>query len=42
MNLFEKIKNLFFKPRFKALPEESLEIEKITLLAIKEKILQMY
>lgn len=37
MNLFEKIKNLFFKPRFKALPEESLEIEKITLLAIKEK-----
>lgn len=37
MNLFEKIKNLFFKPRFKALPEESLEIEKITLLAVKEK-----
>lgn len=37
MNLFEKLKSLFFKPKLRALPEESLEIEKVTLLAIKEK-----
>lgn len=49
MKLLEKIKAIFFKRKVKALPEVSNEIEKIVLLAVKEKntdkvldILRMY
>lgn len=37
MNLFERIKRIFFKSKVKALPEESTEIQKIVLLATRER-----
>ena len=37
MKLFEKIKSIFFKNKVKALPEASIETEKVVLLAVKER-----
>ena len=38
MKLFEKIKSIFFKNKVKALPEASIETEKVVLLAVKKEI----
>ena len=37
MNLFERIKRIFFKSKVKALPSESTDIQKIVLLATRER-----
>lgn len=37
MNLFERIKRIFFKSSVKALPEETSDIQKIVLLATRER-----
>lgn len=37
MNLFERIKRIFFKSKVKALPSESTNIQKIVLLATRER-----
>lgn len=37
MNLFERIKRIFFKEKTKALPSEATDIQKIVLLATRER-----
>ncbi len=37
MNLFERIKRIFFKEKIKVLPSEAMDIQKIVLYAIREK-----
>ena len=37
MKIFEKIKAFFFGKKTKALPENGIEIDKISLMAITEK-----